>query len=76
MQCQYCNNVFITKSSLSNHQRKDKYCLQIQGKDVSSDFTCEFCNSIFTTKVGLQYHYKICKANNSQLLYGYLLSFL
>lgn len=65
MICQYCHNKFSSKSSINNHQKKTKYCLQLQGKDVSSEFTCEFCLSVFTAKVGLQYHYKICKANNS-----------
>lgn len=68
MECQYCKNKFISNSSLKAHQKKAKYCLQKQGKQVSEEFTCEFCNSVFTVKAGLQYHYKICRVNKCTFL--------
>ena len=69
MDCQYCYNKFSSISSLNNHQRKTKYCLKIQGKPSSKEFTCEFCKSVFTAKIGLQYHSGICKSNNSVILH-------
>jgi hypothetical protein len=64
MECQYCKNTFFNNSSLRNHQKKAKYCLEIQGKKVSEEFKCNFCGSIFTSKVGLNYHYNICRSSD------------
>lgn len=66
MECQYCNNVFINRSSLLNHQRRTKYCLIKQGV-TSENFVCEFCNTNFTRKDTLQQHYRICKANSEYI---------
>ena len=68
MNCEYCNNTFSNVSSLKNHQRKAKYCLEIQGKKLSAEYACEFCNNIFTSKCSLQYHHDICKANISLVI--------
>ena len=39
LKCQWCENVFSTKSYLSKHQRTAKYCLKIQEEKKS----CELC---------------------------------
>ena len=30
MECEYCKNSFETKYSLKNHQKRSKYCINIQ----------------------------------------------
>ncbi len=43
--CEYCNKVFKTKSSLNNHKNKAKYCLVIQKKNIESDEDKFKCSS-------------------------------
>ena len=62
MECNFCNKIFSSKSSLNVHQKTTKYCLKLQGKIVNeNNFTCEYCNKIFTVKQNLTSHYGICK---------------
>jgi hypothetical protein len=63
MECQYCNKILSSKSSLLLHQRKTKYCLKIQGKVTKGEFNCEYCGQNFTYKSALQSHYQSCSAN-------------
>lgn len=41
--CEFCKNTFRTKSSLSNHQRKARYCLDNRKK---KDQTCYVENKL------------------------------
>lgn len=63
MECQYCQKILSSKSSLLLHQRKTKYCLKIQGKLEKGEFNCEYCGQDFTYKSALQMHYQSCSAN-------------
>jgi len=63
MECKYCKKILSSKSSLNLHQKRTKYCLKIQGKNVKSDLACEYCDQNFTYKSALQAHYKTCKVN-------------
>ena len=56
MNCEFCKNVFRNISSLNNHQKTAKYCLDIQGKKSLNTFECENCNSTFTLKSTLDKH--------------------
>ena len=61
MECNFCNKIFASKSSLNVHQKTTKYCLKLQGKNEEKNFECEYCNKIFTVKINLISHYGICK---------------
>ena len=68
-QCKFCNKVFSSKSSLGTHQKYARYCLRIQGKELSDKFSCE-CGKKFTTHAKLQYHQRSCthQLNNDHKL--------
>ena len=59
--CQFCKKKFAYKGTLASHQKTAKYCLEIQGKDISNLFGCEFCNKNFTTQQNLKDHILVCK---------------
>ena len=59
--CQFCKKKFAYKGTLATHQKTAKYCLEIQGKDISNLFGCEFCNKNFTTQQNLKDHILVCK---------------
>lgn len=59
--CKYCKGEFSTKSYLNYHQKKTRYCLEIQGKENNSIFKCEYCNKVLSSKKRLKTHYDICK---------------
>ena len=61
MECNFCNKIFSSKSSLNVHQKTTKYCLKLQGKNEEKKFECEYCNKIFTVKINLISHYGNCK---------------
>ena len=60
MECEFCKNKFNSKYVLSNHQKRAKYCLNIQNKNVNN-FICEYCGIDFTSKQNLNKHAIICK---------------
>jgi hypothetical protein len=65
MKCEYCNHIFSSKYVLKNHQRRAKYCLEIQktqGTSIIEDlFTCEYCNLVMAKNV-VQRHNQTCRA--------------
>lgn len=48
MNCEFCNNIFSTKYVLNNHQKRAKYCIELQksrGCEVTVDlYKCEHCS--------------------------------
>ena len=63
MECQYCQTVLKTLSSLNQHQKSAKYCLSKQNKKPIKEHDCSFCGTGFTVKSALHSHLRICKAN-------------
>ena len=62
--CEYCNKVFKTKSSLNNHKNKAKYCLLIQQKNIEAEedkFKCSICEKILSSRRNLEVHNYKCK---------------
>ena len=59
MECDFCKKTFSTKYLLSQHQKKTKYCLDIQGEQ--SIFECNFCHKHLSTKDRLIVHTNSCK---------------
>ena len=66
MQCEYCEKVLKTSSSLKLHQKTTKYCLVKQNKVVENEFSCFACGVGFTLKSSLHSHLKICKENTPE----------
>jgi len=59
IECEFCKKIFTTKNILSQHQKKAKYCLSLQG--ISPSNQCEFCDKKLCTNERLLTHYKVCK---------------
>ena len=62
--CEYCNNSYSSKSSLNNHQKSTKKCLEIQ-KNLNKiikkvEFTCTYCDKKFTSKQNIKNHEIFC----------------
>ena len=67
MECQYCNQILKTSSSLKQHQLTAKYCLSKQNKEPIKEYYCNACNTGFTLKYSLQKHLQICKSNTPEI---------
>jgi hypothetical protein len=66
--CEFCKKTFSSKGSLSNHQKKAKYCLEIQNKE-SVEYQCFYCKKTFCNKDWLVKHEAKCiEYFNSKLL--------
>ena len=68
MECNFCNKVFSSKSSLNTHQRNTKYCLKLQGNIKENNFECNFCNKKFTSKQYLSIHTNSCNKEINLIL--------
>ncbi len=67
--CNYCKNQFSSKKIMESHQRKTKYCLEIQ-KQNNPDvyvitFDCDFCDKKFLRKGDYSRHQETCKLKHS-----------
>lgn len=62
-ECEFCKTNFKYKSTLKNHIKTAKFCLNIQNKTEvkNTDFICEYCNTEFRAKRNLNSHIMICK---------------
>jgi hypothetical protein len=67
--CEYCEGCFSTKSILISHQKKARYCIDIQLKlkpnTIIETISCKYCNKNFTVKSNKNVHESICKNNKS-----------
>ena len=54
LNCQFCQKIFSTKSNLSNHIKRAKYCIKNRPEtvDIKTDtnYRCTFCNKSFVEK--------------------------
>ena len=64
MECQYCHNEFSNKQNLNSHQKKTKYCLQLQKKTPEQEYKCVSCGKSFLIQTKLRRHEKICSSKN------------
>lgn len=56
--CEYCKNVFSSKSSLKYHQKNAKYCLSL--RNLKNNNHCKGCNKKFSRHQHLRRHMYIC----------------
>jgi hypothetical protein len=64
--CEYCDNVYSTKTNLLNHQRTAKFCIERRNiteldNYSTKKFECKNCLKVFTRKDSLEKHNSICK---------------
>ena len=61
MECEFCNTILKSLSSLKYHKKTNKKCLEKQNIGSTDEFiSCEFCDKIFTSRI-LKTHIKTCK---------------
>ena len=64
-QCQFCNKEFSSKSNLTAHLSKAKYCISKRnnpGEISVINYKCDFCKKSFTSKHFLLTHSEKCRA--------------
>jgi len=59
--CNYCNKEFKSSSSLNNHKKTAKYCLDIQNKTEDGKYNCDICDKKFNRNDHYQVHLEKCK---------------
>ena len=61
--CEICQTEFKHKSSLLNHMKKAKYCLNIRNNvdKKIQEFICKYCDTEFKTKYILNSHLSTCR---------------
>ena len=64
MECNYCKNMFNTKSSLNTHQKTAKYCLKLRNIKIVN-YKCDRCNKSFSTYTNLNRHQQICQVGDT-----------
>ena len=64
--CNFCNNTFSSKGILETHQKKAKYCLEIQGITPSKKHICNICKKELSTKLSLERHINTHTSNEIQ----------
>ena len=65
MNCEYCNKIYSTKSSLNNHQKTAKFCIKLQNTNINTRFDCSYCKKNFTSKYNLSLHLNIFKTQKN-----------
>jgi hypothetical protein len=61
MECEFCNTILKSLSSLKYHKKTNKKCLEKQNIGSTDEFiSCEFCDKTFTSRI-LKTHLKSCK---------------
>ena len=67
MECNFCKKSFSSKGNLLSHQKTAKYCLELQGKHLETEFSCDHCSKHFTQKTSLSDHVEICKERRKKI---------
>lgn len=63
MECEFCKKTFLSKNVLCHHQKTAKYCLELQGTNVTN-FECSYCKKYLASNERLVTHLNICKSKN------------
>lgn len=76
LQCEFCEQCFSSKSSLSNHKLKTKYCLEIQKQQgviesINRTEYCTYCNKSFLQRITRQTHENVCKDKDKNKIINY-----
>lgn len=76
MKCEYCENMFVSKSSLLMHQKRAKYCLKLRNIQ-QTPYQCTYCEKYYSSSESLKSHKNVCtdyfniikEENSSVLIY-------
>jgi len=60
MECQFCKNFFSSSKSLKAHQKRTKYCLEIQSQANPLCYKCKGCLDTFNTAGLYEKHKQVC----------------
>jgi hypothetical protein len=63
--CEFCNKNFVSKTNLTTHQKRAKFCLKQRG-EISEEFKCKYCYKNFASQFTLENHLDTCKKRNIQ----------
>ena len=67
--CEYCNSILKTSTSLIKHKETNKKCISLQNKkekeNIDKVFICEFCDKKFTAKQSKNSHLKTSYCKNA-----------
>lgn len=66
-ECEFCDNTFKTKSSLTNHQKNAKYCLELRNV-VNESYKCDYCDNLSSSKFNRDVHMGSCNKKQNKLL--------
>ena len=70
--CEFCKTEFNTKSTLKNHLRTAKYCIQNRTSETFAKelviFDCKYCSKILSSKQNLNIHFQICIPRYEKML--------
>jgi hypothetical protein len=64
MDCEFCHSNFSNKQNLNAHQLKARYCLKIQNKVPTDEFSCDSCDKKFLSSTKLRRHEKNCSSKD------------
>jgi len=66
IECQFCKKTFTTRNILLQHQKRAKYCLELQGTE-QTNFECKYCKKKLSTNERLISHItSSCKEKKNQ----------
>ena len=68
MKCDHCNSNFSSLSSLNNHIKTAKYCIEKRGEPTVNIFNCLKCSKSFSSKRWLLSHESKCGESIETLL--------
>lgn len=62
MECEYCNKILSTTSTLNYHKKNNKACLKLRGiqNDKTSVISCKYCKKTFSKK-NISRHITTCE---------------
>ena len=71
--CQYCDKLFVSKYTLSKHQKTTKKCLDIQktNENFLIKYNCKFCEYYSNIKINQERHEKSCFKKHKEVIEKY-----
>jgi len=60
IKCQFCTNIFSSKSILNKHLKTAKYCLTLRDIKTNTNYICKVCEKTFTLQDSFNKHIFIC----------------
>ena len=71
--CTFCDSILSSQANLLKHQKRAKFCLEIQGKKATKIFTCA-CGKNYTHIDSFNRHKKDCQQSSTPNIYKDILN--